>query len=294
MAAEPHFASTDPHHDDPFDVAAGALASRFCLYHRTAAAPRGLVLHLHPFAEEMNKSRRMAALQSRALAAADFAVLQFDLLGCGDSAGDFGDATWDRWLADAAWAVKHLRSRAGATAETPLWLWGHRVGALLATQVADTLAQAGAAPPNLLLWQPTGSGKAALQQFLRLKAAAELLDGGGKGVTESLKRQLAAGQPVEVAGYRLHPGLATGLEAATLLPPRQPARAVWLEVATSEAPELLPASLAALERWRAAGCSVHAEAVQGPAFWQTTEIEEAPALIQRSVQAMAMAMAMAT
>lgn len=273
MPAEPYFARA---HDG---------TGRFCIHHPATAPLRGLLLHLHPFAEEMNKSRRMAAQQARSLAEAGFAVLQFDLLGCGDSAGDFGDATWPAWLADAAWAATHLRQRAAAPA--PLWLWGHRVGALLAVQAADAIAQAGDAPPHLLLWQPSGSGKMALQQFLRLKAAAGMLDGGAKGVTESLRRELAAGRAVDVAGYRLHPALAAGLEAATLAPPALPARAVWLELAGGQTPELPPASRAALERWRGAGWQVDAAAVAGPAFWQTTEIEDAPALLARSTHALA-------
>ena len=288
MPAEPHFARTDDG------------TERFCIYHpATGTPPRGLVLHVHAFAEEMNKSRRMAAQQARALAAAGLAVLQLDLLGCGDSAGSFGDATWSRWEADVVWATEQLQQRTGIRAGScqPLWLWGHRVGALLAAQVADRLAEATGHAPNLLLWQPTGSGKTALQQFLRLKAAAQLLEGGGKGVTEALKRDLAAGQPVEVAGYTLHPGLAAGLEAATLNPPPRPARAVWLEVAQPQpqasatapatAPELLPASRAAIERWRSAGWAVDAAALPGPAFWQTTEIEDAPALIAHGTQALA-------
>jgi exosortase A-associated hydrolase 2 len=278
-------ATPNPMPAEPYFATAPDGTARFCIFHAPTAPLRGLVLHLHPFAEEMNKSRRMAAQQSHALAQAGFAVLQFDLLGCGDSAGDFGDATWPAWLADAQWAVQRLNQHAAAPA-APLWLWGHRVGALLAVQAAERLTRAGGAPPRLLLWQPSASGKTALQQFLRLKAAAEMLDGGAKGVTESLKRELAAGRPVEVAGYRLHPQLAAGLEAATLTPPPQLARAVWLEVAGSDAPELLPASRMAIEHWRAAGWQVDAEAVGGPAFWQTTEIEDAFALLARTTLAL--------
>ena len=40
------------------------------------------------WAEEMNKARRMAALQARLLAENGYAVLQIDLHGCGDSSGD--------------------------------------------------------------------------------------------------------------------------------------------------------------------------------------------------------------
>src|ERR1043165_721388 len=98
--AEPFFLRVEP----------GRLAERFALYHRPhAGPPRGLIVYIHPFAEEMNKSRRMAALQSRALAADGFAGLQMDLLGCGDSAGDFGDATWSRWVDDVIGACRWLR-----------------------------------------------------------------------------------------------------------------------------------------------------------------------------------------
>ena len=59
----------------------GPLGQRFCLWHADPAhAPGALVVHVHAFAEEMNKSRRMAALQSRALAAAGAAATQAEYL----------------------------------------------------------------------------------------------------------------------------------------------------------------------------------------------------------------------
>ena len=69
---------------------------RFAVLHWPAEprVPLGLVVHAPAFAEEMNKSRRMVALQARALAEDGLAVLLVDPLGCGDSPGDFGDATW--------------------------------------------------------------------------------------------------------------------------------------------------------------------------------------------------------
>jgi exosortase A-associated hydrolase 2 len=271
---------------EPFLAPAHDTRDRFGLWHPPAGVLRGLVLHLHPFAEEMNKSRRMAALQARALAKCGWGVLQFDLLGCGDSAGDFGDATWAAWLADTCWAAQQLRERAHAPS-APLWLWGQRAGALLAVQAAERIADAEGRTPDLILWQPSGSGRLALQQFLRLKAAGGILAGEAKGVTAALTRELAAGRSVEVAGYRLHPAMAAGLDAATLAPPPKPARAVWLEVTSGDEPSLLPVSRVTIERWRATGWQVDAEAVEGPAFWQTAEIEDAPALIARTTQAVA-------
>ena len=256
---------------------------RLYLHHTPPAgvALRGAVLYVHPWAEEMNKSRRMAALASRALAAEGWAVLQLDLLGCGDSGGEFADARWPAWVQDVTDAAHWLT---GGHPGLPLWLWGLRCGALLAAQAREQIHP----PPHLLLWQPVQQGRMALQQFLRLKAAAQLADGGGKAIMDAVRRDLAAGQAVDVAGYTLAAELAQALEAAQLVPPTaQPGRLVWLEVAGSADAEISPAAAAALPRWQAAGWSVQAAAVAGPAFWQTTEIEDAPALVAATVHALA-------
>jgi exosortase A-associated hydrolase 2 len=257
----------------------GRSGQRLGVLHRARGTPRGAVLHLHAFAEEMNKSRRMVALQARALAEAGFDVLLLDLLGCGDSSGDFGDATWDDWLADARLGADWLLQQHPAG---PLWLWGLRAGALLAVQTACSITAQ--TPCHLLLWQPPPNGKLLLQQFVRLKAARDLLSGEGKGVTEAVRRELAAGKAVEIAGYLLSPALAAGLEGAVPTPPRQPGRVCWFEVGAGGAPS--PAAGLAAERWRSAGWSVELQAVAGSAFWQTTEIETAPALLEATVNAL--------
>ncbi|URI10267.1 hydrolase 2, exosortase A system-associated [Aquincola tertiaricarbonis] len=260
---------------------AHAEGGRFCIHHPSAAGPsaRGAVLYLHPFAEEMNKSRRMVALQARALARLGYAVLCIDLHGCGDSAGDLADASWAGWVADALAGAHWLQARHPGL---PLTLWGLRTGALLAGAVAAALP----APSRLLLWQPVTAGKQALQQFLRLQTAADLIDGKQQGAAAALRQQLAAGQTVEVAGYRLPAAVAQGLEAATLVPGAGVDSLLWLEVSSRAEPALTPASTLALNKWRAAGVPVQSAAVRGPAFWQTVEIEDAPALIEATTAAL--------
>jgi len=266
---------------DVFFLPAGGGEQRLCLFHAPAgefsARPRSRVLYLHPFAEEMNKSRRMAALACRALADAGHAVLQMDLRGCGDSSADFGDASWQDWQADVRlgldWLDHHLP-------EAPLWLWGLRAGCLLAA--ADW-----GRPVNHLFWQPMTSGKLALQQFLRLKLAAEMASGSSKGLMEQMKAELAAGRPVEIAGYRLGAPLALGLEAAKLAPAGAPGRVEWLELSTREDAALTPVSEQAIKAWTDAGWKLRARIVQGPGFWATSEIELAPALIGGTVEALA-------
>ena len=269
---------------------------RFCLYHPAqSATPRGLVVYVHPFAEEMNKARRMVALQSRALAQAGFAVLQIDLLGCGDSSGDFGDATWQAWVSDVRLGCHWLRERTGCQGGVPMWLWGLRAGCLLAVDAARQLNE----PCHFLFWQPPTAGKLLLQQFLRLKVAGDLMGGQAKGVMQALRQQLADGSPVEIAGYLLAPDLANGMEQALLTPPGTVVnglvsvaagalptpRLVWLELTTRVDASLSPVSAQTIGQWQAAGFQVTSQLVQGPAFWQTTEIEDAPALIQATLTA---------
>jgi exosortase A-associated hydrolase 2 len=244
-------------------------------------------VYVHPWAEEMNKTRRMAALASRALAADGWAVLQIDLLGCGDSSGDFGDASWDDWVDDVVRAADWLNGRyAGA----PLWLWGLRAGALVATDAAGRMSQ----PVHFLFWQPALLGKAVLQQFLRLKAAARLADGNAKAALGAARADLDGGRLVEVAGYTMHPALARGLQAATLAPPTvapvegsAPRRVVWLELASDPGAGSGPATRAAQTTWNAARWRVESGLQVGPSFWQTTEIEEAPALVDATREARA-------
>jgi uncharacterized protein len=263
---------------------------RFCVYHpnQTDLPCQGLVVYLHPFAEEMNKSRRMAALQAQALAQNGYSVLQIDLLGCGDSSGDFADATWEGWIADVVLACNCLRVQNDAEAKTPasaipFWLWGLRAGCLLAVAAEPRLDFR----CNFLFWQPPASGKLLLQQFLRLKVAADMMSGQSKGVMEGLKQQLKAGASVEIAGYELSARLALGLEGATLVlepKPKGPSidaalRIECFETTPKEDAELSPPTSRMADAWAQMGRRARVHKVTGPAFWQTTEIEDAPALV---------------
>jgi exosortase A-associated hydrolase 2 len=253
---------------------------RFCAYHSAGSdKARGAILYLHPFAEEMNKSRRMAALQARALAEAGYHVLQIDLLGCGDSSGDFADASWSAWREDALLAYRWLRTQSQA----PLTLWGLRAGCLLAATVAVDLPE----QANFIFWQPVVSGKQHWQQFMRLKMAGELGAGKARLVAEELRQHLAAGEPVEIAGYSVSPELVAGLEAAELQPPSgQPGKVSWFELSMRDEAALAPVSQKYTEQWRVAGFDVETKVVRGPGFWQTSEIEDAPELISATLAAL--------
>jgi exosortase A-associated hydrolase 2 len=246
---------------------------RFCLYHEPdpAQRPHGAVLYVHPFAEELNRCRRMAALQSRAWAAAGYGVLQIDLYGCGDSSGDFADATLAHWRHDLAMAVQWLRARA----DGPLLLWGARLGALLALDFAVDAPQA---PDAMVLWQPVGDGALHLRQFERVASAARMTAGEPAAVPAN---------PVdgsrEIAGYRISAPLYDAIASlnAKALAPRTPVH--WIENALSSedavGPALPTASNQLIEHWRGNGATVHSYRYSGRPFWTSTEISECPALL---------------
>jgi exosortase A-associated hydrolase 2 len=256
---------------EPFFLESAA-GQRFCLFHPPAVACRGALLYVHPFAEEMNRARRMAALQARALAQRGYGVLLLDLAGCGDSSGDFGDARWALWKDDLALGAAWLRRRLGQ----PLTLWGLRLGALLALDYARS---ADHPVQSLVLWQPVQNGATFLTQFLRLRVASAMLDEtGARTSTGALRDALQAGETLEIAGYDLAPPLAAAIDTLDPLEVMTPPCPVhWLE-AVGAPGQALPAGAARVgAEWQRRGIDVRQQAVHCPPFWTTPEIVECPA-----------------
>ena len=254
----------------------GKAGPVFHVLHRPdGPSVRGAILFVPPLAEELNKSRRMVNLQARRMAQAGYAVLIPDLYGCGDSGGDFGDADWDLWLDDLARCSDHLE----ACCPAPLVVWGLRAGCLLAGDFLAARAEQAAAA---IYWSPVTNGEQHLTQFLRLRMAAGMM-GGQKEGTAQLRAQLDAGEPLEVAGYTLAPGLATRLAAARLQQPQADA-IEWFDVAAQDTAALPPASERLIERWREQGGAVTATVVGGDAFWSTQDIIEVPQLLEATTQ----------
>jgi exosortase A-associated hydrolase 2 len=256
---------------------------RFCVLNTPPGGirPHRCVVYLHPFAEEMHKSRRMAALQARRLAADGFAVLQIDLHGCGDSTGEFAEARWDAWKRDARAAAVWLSQRY----EVPLTFWGLRLGALLAADVAQ---DPGLAIDRLLLWQPVTDGNQFLSQFLRLRLASEMLVSGAatsaiRGLTEALHR----GESPEIAGYELHPDLAAVMAQVKLEALTPAVKQVdWLEVVSEPGVPFRPASRRVLDGWSGRGLQTSLLQAVGEPFWSTIEITECEQLLHFTAAAL--------
>ncbi|HXP77339.1 MAG TPA: hydrolase 2, exosortase A system-associated [Stellaceae bacterium] len=254
------------------DSAAGRI---FAIYHPARGVSHGkTIIYLPPFTEEMNRSRRVAALQAREFTRLGFAVLLLDPFGTGDSAGEFRDARWDIWLDDVSAAADWLAKQG----LTPSILWGLRVGSLLAAAAAS---RESGRFERLLLWQPVTDGKSMLTQFLRIRIASSLQESGAREKTEGLRAELEAGRSVHVAGYELSPSLAAaiGMQRLENYPPPSDMRIDWLEIAPGESDVLSPTAQRISADWRSKGAAVNALKVTDDAFWNLQETTLAPHLV---------------
>jgi exosortase A-associated hydrolase 2 len=164
------------------------------------------VLLVHPFMEERQDAHPFLRSLSIALRAKGFASLRPDLYGCGDSEGDWADATVDRWLDDIAAAAAHLRREAGVR---HVALLGLRYGAALAAAAAPR-AEARA----LALIAPVLRGREYVMEVLRAYIAAEMVLNKKAGVSrEVLMQRLDDGQSVNLFGYDFTPAQRDGMLA---------------------------------------------------------------------------------
>ena len=249
-------------------------------YHRNSITPSEAFLIIPPFAEEMNKSRRMLSKMSTELAVLGYEVIFPDLFGTGDSEGEFSKANWRVWCDDLKMIYGDLVSRGLLVNILAL-----RAGALLAHEL---LSCEGMNFNNVVLWQPVVSGDIWLTQFLRLKLASRLFDTtDNKETTKTLKAKLDNGQFIEVAGYLVSPSLVSGMRQVRLHDLRSECckNVLWFEVVSNEDKPILTVSKSVAENWRQ-NVMVYTEAVVGQSFWATTEIVDVDALVFRTISAL--------
>ena len=108
--------------------------------------------------------------------------------------------------------------------------------------------------------------------------------GDAKAVMARLRSSLEAGAPVEIGGYILMPALANALGVAEMPAPGRDMRVRWIELSQRDDSSISPLAAQQAAAWQAQGLDLRCHSVSGPTFWQTIEIETAPALLGRSVE----------
>ena len=255
----------------------------FCLRRRALAIPiTTRVLVVPPFAEELNKCRRLLALCAQTLAVAGAEVWWPDLSGTGDSAGEFADACWSQWIDELCDVDAALAQAAPGAAPAYLAV---RSGALLLAAASSRLRDFERA--QLLLWQPVLEGGRYLQQFLRLRVMASRLRGRDESLS-SLMTRLAQGELLEVGGYGLRAQLTDGLAAAQATAATlSAARAVTvLEFKNTAGASASSPMLQFGAACQTLGCAALVRLVECEQFWATQEISAPAVVIDASLTAL--------
>ena len=256
----------------------------FVLARKPARMVGGAVLIIPPFAEEMNKSRKIVTDLALKLAQNGIATICVDLFGTGDSEGEFRDATWSGWAEDVQAAMEWAANNGMPVTK----LCGIRLGCALGVEV---LRSTGLCMERVVFWQPVMEGKRFLEQFLRLRVAATMMDDDRKETVAQLRARVANGEIIEVAGYELTDALVSAIEGARAesLLAIEPCVLDWLEVvrATDAPPSVIATKT--IDSLRGRSFDVRLRCIAGESFWSSIEIATCRELVDESVSVLSVA-----
>jgi len=238
------------------------------------------VIFIPPFAEEMNKSRRMIALLGYGLASKGMLMVVPDLFGTGDSEGGFSQARWSIWMEN----LEQLRKKLISEGITRIHLVGLRMGCLL---IDSFLSVPRDAVEKIIFWKPVLSGKQMVNQFLRLRVANSMMDG-RKETTQVLRSLLSTEGILEVAGYSLNKALISALDEKTLGLDmlEHCSKAYWFDISSMENQPLGVAVAKFLDGAEQRGYIISQQTIMGENFWVNQEITEVPKLISVTCNAL--------
>ncbi len=264
---------------------AGRQGPLFVLRRGPASGTR-CVLVVPPFADEMNKCRRMVTLLAMQLAQSGIVTVVPDLYGTGDSGGDFVDAGWDLWQDDLARTARWCEGAVGPVTG----LLGIRLGCALACE--DKVL---AAMPDLsrtVFWQPVLDGSRHLTQFMRVRVAASMANDVKESIAD-LRAELMATGEIEISGYRTSRGLVAELDAVKESPvlPGRLGAVDWFEIVREAGQPVSPASARSIQASADAGLRVESHAIAGEPFWATTEIVTNDELVSATFNSLSRALA---
>jgi len=171
---------------------------------------RPAVVLCHPYGEEKQFSDRILVGFARELARAGFPALRFDCGGYGDSQAALEDSTVERQVLETLSAAKIAEEEFGAERVV---LLGLRFGAT----VAALAAERDASLAGLVLWSPIVLGSRYLDELIRKKLFAQIIEKGPRTSREQILDTLAGEGQVEIEGNYLTRRVSEEMAAIDLL-----------------------------------------------------------------------------
>lgn len=236
------------------------------------------VVFIPPFAEEMNRSRKMMTMLLKRFAAnADGYI--FDFSGTGDSQGDFGEQSWQGWSRDLSDFVKGMVHKSQYQSLQIITL---RTGSLVLSEASRLPGFETISPlvKAIHMWNPVLNPTQYFNQFLRIQLAAEMMkEDGQKRTAKDLVAELQEKGELEIAGYMINatlyqqfvssePALSDNLSGCAL-------RIYDLNAQGA----VTPAIQMGMKKHFPTHENMHQVGVQGDQFWSTQEISVSEALI---------------
>jgi exosortase A-associated hydrolase 2 len=171
----------------------------FGVVHQPVGTPSGAAwVFCHPFAEEKLWAQRVYVSFARTLAARGAWVVRFDMMGNGDSEGQFSAASVNTMLSDIDCAIRYLEGVSGIS--RGIGLLGLRFGATLAALAAERSPKVG----KLVLWEPIVDGAKYMQEMLRINLTTQsAVYKEIRHNREALVRMMREGTTVNIDGYEL-------------------------------------------------------------------------------------------
>lgn len=224
------------------------------------ARQRGIV-YCHPFAEEKNMSHAVVVKTARRMAERGYAVLRFDLSGCGDSEGELSQASLKNWQRDLDAAIDILFQKADVSSYV---LWGLRLGGGLA--LLQGKQHQGAA--GFLLWQPVIDFSLHMQQFLRRAISSEISSTKREPQARLAVEKVIEGQgEINVTGYTVSRELYREFLDTGRLSAKFTAALPALVVSISPTEEALLSQQNCVQQIQKRGLNVQLSHVQVQTFW---------------------------
>lgn len=238
------------------------------------------VIFVPPFAEEMNRSKRMYVLCARLLADAGIHSICFDFAGTGDSSGKWGDYSFQDWqqnLIDVYRWAKNI---------TPtISLITLRDSALISL---DLIKRNEIHIDKCVMWDPIDNGEVLIRQLVRMKIASAMADDLKKITTQEVTETIEKEGYLEVGGYHVSSNLIDAVRSQMIADSVEgvldSTELHWMTTgkSISNAKQQLPISLTKLNLNEKLLAKLTLHSVNDVRFWMQQEVTISPLLLRET------------